>query len=316
MFRTGEIVCHAGVWLAVVTSVAIVGMAACQRGRTADDRLERLQAALPDSIGGWVCEDEDAIYDTESIYSYIDGHAEVYLAYGMRRCLARSYRGPAGESGITVDVFEMPTPADAFGVFTQDRDGDPVEMGADGLFRFGWLSFWQGSFFVSVYAEEDTEASRAAVLELGSAVAAAVPAGGGPPTIVRELPSEGLDPRSVRYLHDHQILNSHVWLTDDDVFHLTADTPAALGRYRLGDDAAYLLVVEYPDERRLEAARESFAEAFWGDSSEAGPARHADDGWFAIAVRGRRLVVALVADSPEIAAALLAEAAEGRTHDG
>ena len=157
MFRTCELVWHGGVWLTVVTSVAIVGMAACQGGRTAGDRLEGLRAALPDSIDGWTCEDEDAIYDAESIYSYIDGHAEVYLAYGMRRCLARSYRGPAGESGITVDVFEMPTTADAFGVFTHDRDGDPVEIGADGLFRYGWLSFWQGSFFVSVYAEEDTE---------------------------------------------------------------------------------------------------------------------------------------------------------------
>ena len=34
-------------------------------------------AALPQEVAGWRALDDGQIYDTESIYSYIDGHAEV-----------------------------------------------------------------------------------------------------------------------------------------------------------------------------------------------------------------------------------------------
>jgi hypothetical protein len=315
MVKTGDAMFDGGLWLVGAAMVAVVGIAACQGSRPSDDTLGKLRAALPDSAAGWIGEDEDAMYDTESIYSYIDGHAEVYLAYGMGRCLARRYRGPDGESAIVVDVFEMSTPADAFGVFTHDRAGDPVPIGTDGLFRYGWLSFWKGPFFVSVYAEEDTEASRTAVLELGHGVAGAIPTAGERPSIVEALPSEGLDGSSVRFLHSHQILNSHLWVDEDDIFHLTADSPAALGRYRRGDATAYVLVVDYADAHQLATANRTFVEAFLGDSAEAGPARYGDDGWFAIATEGKRLVAVLAADSPDVAAALLADTIEGRDDD-
>lgn len=315
MIKASGFVFDGGLWLVAATLVALVGIAACQRGRPTDDMLGEIRAALPDSVAAWTGEDEDTIYDTESIYSYIDGHAEVYMAYGMRRCLARRYRGPDGEAAIAVDVFEMATPADAFGVFTHDRDGDLVSIGTDALFRYGWLSFWKGPFFVSVYAEEDTEASRAAVLELGRAVAGAIPTAGEHPSIVEALPSDGLDRSSVRYLHSHQILNSHLWLGEDDVFQLTDDTAAALGRYRRGDARAYLLVVDYPDAGRLASARGAFAAAFLGGSSEAGPVHSADEGWFAVASGGRRLAAVLAADSSDLAAALLSDTIEGGPHE-
>lgn len=305
----------AGAWLAVVTFVAVLGVAACQGSRPSDDALGRLRAVLPESVAGWIGEEEGTLYDTESIFSYIDGHAEVYLAYDMRRCLARRYVGPEGEPGISVDVFEMSTPADAFGVFSHDRHGDPVAVGIDGLYRYGWLSFWKGQFFVSIYAEEETEASRAAVLELGRAVGGAISATGERPSIVLTLPPHGLDPSSVRFLHSHQILNSHVWLSDDDVFQLSADTPAALGRYRLDGDSAYVLVVDYPDAGRLASARRAFAEAFLDGSVEAGPIRSGDQGWFAVATVGQRMAAVLAADSPDLATALMSDIIEGEEHD-
>jgi hypothetical protein len=315
MLKNTDALFDGGSWLLLLTVVAALGIAACQGSRPNGDALGKLRGELPDSVAGWTAEGEGTVYDTESIYSYIDGHAEVYLAYDMRRCLARRYRGPGAEVGISVDVFEMSTPADAFGVFTHDRDGDPVAIGMDGLFRYGWLSFWKGPFFVSVYAEEDSEASRAAVLELGNAVAGAIQSAGERPSIVQALPTNGLDPSSVRFLHSHQILNSHLWLSDDDVFQLTRDTPAALGRYRREGAAAYLLIVDYPDASRLDTARRTFAEEFLNGSAEAGPARQDDDGWFAVAVEGRRLAGVLAAESPNVAAALLQDAIEGRKHD-
>ena len=50
---------------------------------------------IPDAVAGWTASAPAAIYDPESIYSYIDGHAEVYRAYGMKRCVSRRLTGPA-----------------------------------------------------------------------------------------------------------------------------------------------------------------------------------------------------------------------------
>jgi len=150
--------------------VALVLLLASCGGRTGEPGVARLRAQLPEEALGWRAVDRGELYDQESIFSYIDGHAEVYLAYGMTGCLARRYAGPQGEADVTLDVFEMASPADAYGVFTYDRDGERVDVGREGLFRYGWLSFWKGRSSSSVTAEADTEAARAAVLELGRSV--------------------------------------------------------------------------------------------------------------------------------------------------
>ena len=84
---------------------------------------------MPAQAAGWTAVEEAEAYDTESIYTYIDGHAEVYMAYGMKRCLSQRYAGPEGEPDIVLDLFEQASPADAFGVFTHDRDGEEVDVG-------------------------------------------------------------------------------------------------------------------------------------------------------------------------------------------
>ena len=108
---------------------------ACSKGGPPEDDLELVRANLPREVAGWRAVDEDEVYDQESIFSYIDGQAEVYLAYGMKRCLARRYVGPEGEPDIVVDLFELASAADAYGVFTHDRDGEDIDVGQGALLR-------------------------------------------------------------------------------------------------------------------------------------------------------------------------------------
>ena len=213
---------------------------------------------LPESAAGWTASGPVERWDTETIYDYIDGHAEVYLAFGMRGCASRRYAGPEGEADVMVDVFELASPADAFGVFTHDRDGEEVAVGQGGRYRWGWLSFWKGRFFVSVTAEDESEAARTAVLELGRQLAASIDETGEPPALLGALPDDGLEPRTMRYLRHPLVLAAELPVGLDDPFELGGTTPAVLGRYRAGDATAWLLVVDYPEEataERLLAAR-------------------------------------------------------------
>ncbi len=298
----------------MVVMLLAISLVGCGDRRAGSRSMDALRGALPETVGGWSKDGPAQLYDQDSIYSYIDGHAEVYLAYGMRRCLAQRYGGTAEGPGIVVDIFELATPADAYGVFTHDQEGEPTAIGNDALLRHGWLSLWKGPYFVSVYAEGEAEGARAALLELGTAVAAAIPEAGERPGLVADLPSGGLVPRSVRYLHDQQTLNTELFLSEDNVLLLSPETAAVVARYKRENGSGYLLLVDYPDVQRRQRAEEEFAGRMLGGRSD-GPVDLGDGGWYAVAGSGGRLAVVLDADSSELAASLLEEASPGGDHD-
>lgn len=207
---------------------------------------------LRDQVAGWDASGPGESYDTETIFAYIDGHAEVYLAYGMQRCVSRRYRPADGDAEIVVDLFEMASPADAFGVFSHDRTGEDVAVGQGGIFRHGWLSFWKGSWYGSVYATGGDEDARRAVLDVGTAVADALESGGDVPSLVTRIPSSGLDRTSVCYLRSPQILNAHVYVGGDNLFGLVPGVEAVVGKYERGETAVHLILVRYLDEAMAE----------------------------------------------------------------
>jgi hypothetical protein len=292
----------------LVSVMMMVMMACAQAPHPADSPLSAIGEQLPKAVGDWRAESAAVAYTPETIFNYIDGHAEVYLAYGLCGTIARRYLGPEGQGDIVVDVFELASPEDAFGVFTHDQDGEDAALGQGSLFRYGWLSFWKGPFFVSIYAEGESEEARAAVFELGRGVAASIPAGGSLPAIVGLLPGRGLDPRSVRYLHDPTILAAHLAFEGSQVLRLGPDAVAALGRYDLGEFRAHLLLVKYHDTDDAESAGSDFSELFLGGGDE--PLEH-PDGWYAMArLPGDSDVLAFVirAGSAELAREVLENA--------
>jgi hypothetical protein len=209
---------------------------------------------LADENAGWEAEGAQETYDTESIYAYIDGHAEVFLAYGMQRCVSRRYSGPGGVGEVVVDLFEMPSPADAYGVYSHDRDGEVVDVGQGAIYRLGWLSFWKDSWYGSVYAGDG--ATREDVIRLAAAVADGLPGDGEPPELPGRLPSTGLDGSSVCYLRSPQILNAHVWVGTNNPFDLGPETEAVVGEYALDGGPAHLVIVRYPDGEAAARAEE------------------------------------------------------------
>lgn len=267
--------------------------------------------SLPDAVGAWRAVGEPEQFDTETIFNYIDGHAEVYLAYGMQSCVARRYEGPEGQPAIVIDVFVMATPEDAFGVFTVDLDGEDAAVGHDGRYRYGWLSFWKGPYFVSITAEDETEAARDAVFDLGHSIAAMIDVDSPRPAIVVGLPTDGLERASVRFLRSEIILRTHLYLGEDDVAGLGPDTEAALAKYIRDGLSAHLLIVRYRDERRAMAAEEVFAARFLHGETDAKVVQDAVGRWYGIRREGRLAAMVLGAGSEVMASDLLDEATTG-----
>jgi len=274
---------------------------ACRQG-SEPPKAEVTTPVLPLEVAGWKADGAGDVYDTESIFAYIDGHAEVYLAYGMKRCVSQRYTNPGDDAEIIVDLFEMASPADAFGVFSHDRSGEIVDVGQGGVFRFGWLSFWKGSWYGSVTSMSGDDGVRDAVLALGRAVAEDLPGEGHVPELVSRLPADGLDSSSVCFLRSPTILNAHVFVGDDDPFGLGGGAEAVVGAYELDGAAVHLVVIRYEDEDDAEAVERAL--------SAAGPG---ETGRPLMTVGRRGPVVAAVVGEPrdELSESLLVEALGG-----
>jgi hypothetical protein len=259
---------------------------------TQNDPLVSVQARLPRAVGAWTAVESTERYDPQTIFSYIDGHAEVYLAYGMQGCLARRYLPSKGDVAIVLDVFFMASSEDAYGVFTHDQEGDPVSLGQAALVRANWLSFWKGRFYVSVYAEDEADGSQDAVVELGRLVDQAIAEEGRRPALLECLPQEGLDPKSVRYFHDRQLLLYHVPGLRGHPLASNGRHPTILARYFRGGARALLLIAEHGN---LDSARAAEAAALLNEDFAAARIRVFDT----------RLAVVVETDSDGLARDLL-----------
>jgi len=286
-------------WVRVLLSVFIIVGCGPSSDPAEDDVIG---PTLPPEIADWSAPQESDFYDRESIFSYIDGHAEVYLAYGMKRCESRRYVARDGQGEIVLDLFEMASPADAFGVFSHDRAGETVEVGQGGVFRHGWLSFWSGSWYGSVYSTGGEDSSRRAVVDLGRAVAETLPGGGEVPDLVSTLPALGLDEATVCFLRSPQILNAHVFVGSDNPFGLGPDVEAVVGEYEIDGSAAHLVLVGYPSEATAQVV-ESRARASAGAESDR-PA-------MVVGRQGALLAAVVGGDSGDLTESLLTQALGG-----
>jgi hypothetical protein len=266
--------------------------------------LDALHANLPARVQDWTAEPEDRIYDDKTIFSYIDGAGEVYRAYNMRRCLSRRYsisNGPA----IVLDIFDMGTSEDAYGVFTHDQDGEELDLGQGALYRPGWLSFWKDRFFISIYMEEERVDAEIAVRELGRIVASLITKEGNKPNILLKLPQEGLQQKSIRYLHHFVVLNYHFYVSDENILNIGPDTNAVLAEYQRGQDRATLLLVAYKNEMKSAEALARFFRYYLPEAGSAGMVLQENGKWSGAAAKGELLVAIFEADSRSFARDLL-----------
>jgi hypothetical protein len=250
---------------------------------------------LPDAIAGWKKADPPNLYTPGNLSTYIDGGAELYISYNFKNALSMKYMDSA-DNEIDVDIFDMGSAPDAFGVFAHSRETIDDRFGQGSEYAAGLLTFWKDRYYVSILAYPETAEKRDVVFKLGQTIANGIKSEGALPPIIALLPAENLLPETVRYFHHYIWLNSFYFVSNENVLNLGNDTPAALGKYRQDGAIFFLLLVRYPDAARAEAASRQFRQKLL-DGAEDGMRPTKEGRWTGLQCRGD--LVSVVFNAPD-----------------
>ena len=214
-------------------------------------------SALPadNAVAGWTPSAQVQSYTHDNLYSLVDGQADSFFAYDFQQVAVRRYQNAAGAQ-INVEIWQLDSPADAFGLYTAGRTGQPVAVGNEGSADAGQrVLFWQDRYYVAVSSVQ--EAPDADLQAFAKALADALPKGGTRPAVVAHLPPAGLVAQSCIFFRQETSAANEVWLGGENRLGLGSDTEGVVARYQLGTQVIHLLLVQYPSGQRAQAGLEA-----------------------------------------------------------
>jgi hypothetical protein len=164
-YGDGALLPHAVVLLAVALAgnLPALGGQALARGLT---------ELLPEPQAGWQQREPGSrTYGPSNLFEYIDGNADLFLAYGFQEVAVGDYvrggsAGGAQPGWISVDIYNMGTALHAFGIYRSERPpgAKPFAAGTEGYEGDGLIAFWGGPYYVKVALAEGDDAGAARAL--------------------------------------------------------------------------------------------------------------------------------------------------------
>ncbi|MDP2960132.1 MAG: hypothetical protein Q8N71_01800, partial [candidate division Zixibacteria bacterium] len=224
-------------------------------GMIMGNQLE-LQSLIPEGAKDFKKVDQAQLFDRKNLFDYMDGGAELYLSYDFQRLSVQEYRDK--DRVITVEVYEMKTSQDAFGLFSLDQEGENLAIGDKANYGSGLLKFWKGNHFVRIVDLNGNDQFKDEILELGKKISSQIDKKGELPLLLSKLPVEGLIHNSERFFHKQIVLNNLYFLSTENLLNLNEKTSAVMGDYLWGKMNLKLLLISYPDTSSARSAFERF----------------------------------------------------------
>jgi hypothetical protein len=143
-------------------------------------------------VDGWTQSGEVSTYDADNLWEYINGAAELFIEYDVQTCMTADLT--AGDLVVTVDLYDMGTPLNAYGVFKREHPspGTSIPGAAEVAIAPPYQALLlKGSTYAKVNAIEG-ELTPESGRELLEALARALPGQKGYPSELELLPQTGI----------------------------------------------------------------------------------------------------------------------------
>jgi hypothetical protein len=296
-------------YLLIIVTFAVVttpsGVFSMEKG------ISDLTLLLPKEVDGWKATRKDGIYGRDNLYDYINGGAELYLSYGFQKAVNRTYER-SDQPNIMVDLFDMGTSKNAYGVFSHSMETVETTYGQGSQYSEGLLLFWKDRYYLSIMSYPETPESKKALLKLGSKIETAIKGEGPLPDILDLLPQDYLIPESIRYFRHYAWLNSHYFIADNNILQINDDTNGVLAKYRDGDKKFLLLLVEYKNSQDARKAHDNFVKHYLPELSPKKAVRIEDGTWTACQIFEDLIIIVLNAPEENRALHLIKEVEKNR----
>lgn len=250
---------------------------------------------LPETIGPWSIR-TDTVYTQENLYDYINGGAELYISFGFKEVISRIYSAE-NQPDIIVDIFNMNSAPDAYGVFRFSAEDIDQFVGQGTQHNEGFMLFWMDHYFVSLISYPETPESKGALMKLARGIEKGIGISGKLPGILGFLPKEGLQESSIRYFHHYAWLNSHYYIADENILLIDDDTEVVIAKYGDPSHRCVLLVADYPTKDHAEKASQEFTGSYLPEARAGEPLRLEDETYAGIELTGSTIIIVLNAIS-------------------
>lgn len=162
---------------------------------------ETLASLLPK--GGEVgarLSDGPAFYGQADLYEYIDGGAEAFVGYDFVELAHAVYQ--KGDAEITVDVYDMGRPENAFGIYAGESSPDYsfISIGAEGYQGDLLINFFHDRYYVKLSAFSDRQKGPALLEPFARSISSAIGTTASLPKPLLLFPAANLIPHTQRFV--------------------------------------------------------------------------------------------------------------------
>ncbi|MCX7919412.1 MAG: hypothetical protein N3A72_07355 [bacterium] len=216
-------------------------------------------AGIPAEIKlqSWIKTKKPVVYSREKLTDHINGAAEIYYTYAVKDVTVYEFEQNKRET-ISVDIYDMSTPDDAFGIYSFNRFGSNefVDVGNEGIIAPGLLDFWVAQYYVRISAGLDSKISTTDLIRVGKQIAKFLTSStSSEPRLVKILPKQGLIPSSIVYFHEKLILNNVCPEVNKYIdLKLTEKTNAVYAEYEFNKIIGKVIIVEYQNQDEVRQA--------------------------------------------------------------
>ena len=194
-------------------------------------------------VGGWQLS-ENHHYLPENLYNYINGAADLFVSYGFIKLVGAEYvSGPGKQENLVVDIYDMGSKLNAFGIFQSKRDpaSKSLKIGAGAFGGKRYVFFYKDRFYVEIQSYLPNGKDGDIAVMMAQKVAG-------------EIPGNCIPPFELNYLPDaSRVAGSEVYITGGILGHAFLDK-GLVSDYTIGDGVVKAFVAFFPSrEHAVEA---------------------------------------------------------------
>ncbi|MFH1860116.1 MAG: DUF6599 family protein [bacterium] len=224
---------------------------------TTEKSLPSIYYSVAQNMGQYTVKGKLYCYEGDELYKYMDNEAEDYRAYKVRSLSVQEYQNDSGIT-LTIKIYNMPSPQDAFGIYSLGRNPEArfVDIGNEGINSSYTVEFWKANFYVKLI--HSIPGPKDDLIKIAKELAGKINRNSKEPQLVSSLPVKDYIPKSVKFFHEKISLNN-IYYIPENFLRLNDKTNGVVGYYQNNGKKAKAFIIKYPSNDMAKIAYEEYS---------------------------------------------------------